>query len=513
MVVMTDGLRTLAGSAIRNALLRFTRTPTRGAVTGAVSTAILQSSSVTTVAAVGFVGASLMSFPEALGIVFGANVGTTITGWLVATLGFKLKLGTVVLPVIFLGVLLRLFGKGRTAAVGYAVAGFGVIFVGITVMQEGMASMEGLVTPDTFPDDTWSGRLQLILIGILVTLITQSSSAGVATTLTLLYAGSIEFHQAAAMVIGMDVGTTIKALLATIGASVGARRTGYSHVIYNIMTGSIALFLIDPFVWAWESISTGSLVANAEIALVAFHTTFNTLGVLVALPFTRRFANLIERLVPEKLPGYARKLDMQLMQQPGLALSEAQTVIARQLKVLLLHLQAILYGNGAGHKVNLRELQAAIDEVHAYIDKIKLSDEKSAEWGRLIELIHTLDHMQRLHERCEEDEYRADIARVADELQDCRQLLLSSIAVFLESIDVGNWTSVVDKTSEIAREIESDHDAYRHFIMEKTGRGELDVRQATRLLEARRWMLRVSRHVAHISKHLAGATLAAGSQD
>ena len=135
MIVMTDGLRTLAGSAIRKALLRFTRTPVSGAVTGAVSTAILQSSSATTVAAVGFVGASLMAFPEALGIIFGANVGTTITGWLVATLGFKLKLGTVVLPVIFVGVLLRLFSKGRLAATGYALAGFGVIFVGITVMQ------------------------------------------------------------------------------------------------------------------------------------------------------------------------------------------------------------------------------------------------------------------------------------------------------------------------------------------------------------------------------------------
>jgi len=510
---MTEGLRALAGSAIRNALLRFTRTPTRGAITGAVSTAILQSSSVTTVAAVGFVGASLISFPEALGIVFGANVGTTITGWLVALLGFKLKLGTVVLPIIFVGAVLRLFGKGRLAATGYAIAGFGVIFVGITVMQEGMASLEGIVNPEILPADTWMGRIQLVALGILVTLITQSSSAGIAAALTALYAGSINFHQAAALVIGMDVGTTIKALLATIGGSVGARRTGYSHVIYNVMTGVVALLLINPFVWVWESIALGSLVKNAEIALVAFHTTFNTLGVMVALPFTRRFAQLIVRMVPEKLPSYVQKLDIQLMQQPGLALTEAQMAISHQIKVLLLHLQAILYGDGKGQRVNLHELQAALDDVHAYIDKIHLSNEKSAEWERLIELIHTLDHMQRLHERCEEEEYRADVARSAEELQETKALLLSGIGVLLEGIENKSWATAAKEIRKLVKNIDESYGPYRRMIVERVGRGELDVQQATRLLEARRWMLRVSRHVAQINKHFSRATLAAGATE
>ena len=136
---MTDGLRALAGSAIRGALMRFTRSPLSGAVTGAVSTAILQSSSATTVAAVGFVGAGLITFSASLGIIFGANIGTTMTGWLVALLGFKLNLGTVILPVILVGTILRLFGNGRAANIGYALAGFGLIFVGITLMQQGMS--------------------------------------------------------------------------------------------------------------------------------------------------------------------------------------------------------------------------------------------------------------------------------------------------------------------------------------------------------------------------------------
>ena len=144
VVIMTAGLKGVAGDALRSALTRFTKSPLSGACTGAVSTAILQSSSATTVAAVGFVGAGLLSFPQALGIIFGANVGTTITGWLVALLGFKFQLGSVVLPLILAGVLLHLFGRGRLQQGGLALAGFGLIFVGIATMQAGMSSMQGV---------------------------------------------------------------------------------------------------------------------------------------------------------------------------------------------------------------------------------------------------------------------------------------------------------------------------------------------------------------------------------
>jgi phosphate:Na+ symporter len=136
-------------------------------LTGVTCTAILQSSSAVTVAAVGFVGAGLMTFSQSLGIIFGANAGTTITGWLVVLLGFKLKLGTVILPVIFIGAILKLFAKKRIASIGFALAGFGLIFVGISMMQEGMSGLEHIITPDQFPADTLIGRLKLMLMSIL----------------------------------------------------------------------------------------------------------------------------------------------------------------------------------------------------------------------------------------------------------------------------------------------------------------------------------------------------------
>lgn len=175
--------------------MNFTKSPLSGVFTGAISTAILQSSSVTTVAAVGFVGAGLISFTQSLGIVFGVNIGTTITGWLVVLFGFKLKITTVLLPVVFIGAILKLTVKGKVGVIGYTVSGFGLIFIGISMMQEGMSSMQGLFAFDALPSKSFVALLELVGFGIIFTLITQSSSAGVAITLTAVYTGLIEFDQ------------------------------------------------------------------------------------------------------------------------------------------------------------------------------------------------------------------------------------------------------------------------------------------------------------------------------
>lgn len=232
-------------------------------------------------------------------MIFGANIGTTITGWIVAIGGFKLDLGYAALPLLFLGVMLRMFARGKTAHIGWTLSGFSLLFIGIATLQEGLAPFQGMVTPDDFPPDTYFGRFLLVLIGIGITLVTQSSSAGVATALVALSTGAISFPQAAALVIGMDVGTTFTAILATIGGSTAMRQTGFAHVIYNLMTGIVAFLLLGP---ATEVI--GMMLdngrGNAQIGLVAFHSFFNFLGVLLILPLTGAFAHLIARLVPEE---------------------------------------------------------------------------------------------------------------------------------------------------------------------------------------------------------------------
>lgn len=510
MVIMTEGLHRLAGNKMRAALMRFTRSPYSGAATGAITTAILQSSSATTVAAVGFVGAGLMSFSAALGIIFGANLGTTITGWLVALFGFKIKLGTLAFPLLFGGVLLRLFGRERLGAIGYSLAGFALIFIGIATLQQGMQGLQGLITPDTLPADTALGRIELLGLGIVFTLITQSSSAGVATALTALNAGAISFEQAAALVVGMDVGTTATAALATLGGTVGARRTGFSHVIYNLMTGAAALLLITPYTALWDALAPGLLLQEAEIGLVAFHSSFNLIGVIAVLPFTRQFARLIIRLVPDRGPLFTHRLDTALLDDTSQALNAAQDAIHTEIITLLHHTQAILGDEEQGRRTDLALLQGALDETHSYVDQIHLPAEGSPEWERLLHFIHTLDHLQRLHERCEEDEDRAFTARESGTLQRPRQLMIEALRAILTDIDRQDWLQAAKQADAAATQIQQQVSDYREQVVEAIARGEIDVPDGTDQLEAIRWMNRVSTHVARICDHFGSAILAAG---
>ena len=151
MSALTDGLKGLASAPLRRMLARFTRTPLSGAATGAVATAVIQSSSATTVTAVGFVGAGLLTFSQALGIIFGANLGTTLKGWVIALFGFKVELGLLAMPLLFAGVMLSLLLPGRAAQVGRALAGFSLLFIGLGVMQDGVGAFEGRSPPATSP--------------------------------------------------------------------------------------------------------------------------------------------------------------------------------------------------------------------------------------------------------------------------------------------------------------------------------------------------------------------------
>lgn len=489
--------------------MRFTQSPLSGAITGAVSTAILQSSSATTVATVGFVSAGLLRFPDALGIIFGANLGTTVTGWLVAILGFKLHLDTAVLPLIFMGASLKLFAGEKYAKLGLAIAGFGLIFVGISTLQTAMSGLEGFITPDHLPNDSWFGRLQLVSLGIVVTIITQSSSAGVATTLAALYAGAINFAQAAALVIGMDVGTTVTAVVATLGGSIEARRTGFSHVIYNLWTGLLALSFITPYTWLWEQFAPGQLLQNAEIGLVAFHSSFNLLGVTLLLPFTRQFARLIIRLTPGQGPVFTDGLSDALLTQPDLALRAAQVSIQSEFIALLQHVDAIL-GQPDGKRTELTALQIALDETHAYLDKIQLKDTREKNWERLVAMMHALDHLQRIHERCEEDEDRAYTVQKTADLAAEYEVLVQSIAAEINALQTSQWDQAARIAAEAAAHIHKQVRPYRELTITQMANGQLDVLTGTARLEAIRWLRRVSKHIARITQHMNQATLALG---
>jgi len=501
MIIMTEGLRSLAGDKIRSSLMKFTHSPSSGALSGAISTAILQSSSATTVAAVGFVGAGLLTFQQSLGIIFGANIGTTITGWLVALLGFKLQLGMIVLPLVFIGAVMHLFGKEKVKKIGLALAGFSLIFVGIDMLQDGMQALQHLFSFDRFPADTFIGRLQLVLFGMLFTIITQSSSAGVAAALAALFANMISFEQAAALVIGMDIGTTVTALMATIGARSGAKRTGYSHVIYNFMTGTIALLIITPYSLLVEKLSPGFLVENAEISLVAFHTLFNTLGVIIILPFTNRFARFIERIVPETKTHYTQNLDMALLNTPETALHNVQESIQLEVKDLLNYTVCLLDNKKSMNLFDIKSFKETLTETQRYLDLIEIENTKK-EWHTIINLIHVMDHLLRLQERCEEDQERAFAATKSKQLKPLIDLLINSVLQAQSLIENNQWQEAKALTQQAKKEIHDFAQPYRHNIVEEMGNNKLSIPKGTRQLEAIRWLRRVSTHLNEIVNYL-----------
>ena len=278
-------------------------------LSGASMTALVQSSSVTTVATISFVTAGLLTFNQALGLILGANIGTTATGWIVAVVGLKFSVSQIALPLIGVGALMRLFTRGRWEDIGLAIAGFGTLFVGLDVLQAGMAGVSGYITPDTLPSDTWLGRIGLMGIGFMLTSLMQSSSAAIAVTLTALNADTISMMQAAAMAIGVNVGTTTTAGLAILGAGTAARRVAFAHLLFNLMTGLVAFMSLPLLV----RILAFFEITEPTLALAAFHTTFNVVGVITDLAVPRAILGYVERTIVERGPRLTRRLDPSLL--------------------------------------------------------------------------------------------------------------------------------------------------------------------------------------------------------
>jgi len=282
MWLITEGLKVAAGASLERLLASWTRNRLRGLLSGTLLTALVQSSSAITVAALGFVNTGLLRFERAVWVIFGSNLGTTLTAWVVALVGIKFQINAIALPLVGIGALMRVFAPAdRYRNLGMALAGFGVLFLGIEVLSSGFQDMgERFPLPDAGTPLVW-----LIVAGIILTTLMQSSSAAVALVLTALAGGLLGFREAAAVVIGANVGTTSTALLATLGATANARRLAVAHVLFNVFTGVMALLLLNPLLdlvgylaGLWQ------LDQDPAAQLALFHTCFNLLGIVLMWP-------------------------------------------------------------------------------------------------------------------------------------------------------------------------------------------------------------------------------------
>src|SRR5262245_28118621 len=339
MTVMTDGLKALAGSALRAVLAKAAATPMRGAFWGAIATLIVQSSSATTMTTIGLVSAGLLTFPQGLGLVFGANVGTTGTGWLVALIGVRVSLTAAALPMILVGALVRLLGRGRLSGSGAALAGFGLVLFGLTTLQQGMGGLAERLHPADLPavlgGTGWLasmfGILTLVAVGLAMTAVMQSSTAAIAITMTAHYAGAVGLDQACALIIGQNIGTATSSAMAAIGASTTAKRLAVAYVFFKLIAAVIALAL---FPIVTPMLIRASNTVDGVTLLAGYHTAYNVVGVAVLLPLIDRFTRFVERLLPERASPLTRCLDPSALTSPIAAVEAVRRTVARALETV-----------------------------------------------------------------------------------------------------------------------------------------------------------------------------------
>lgn len=311
MKVMSDALLKLAGNKMRAILAKMTSNRFLGIFTGFLITSVIQSSSATTLMIVSFSNASLLTLTEAISVIMGANIGTTITAWLIAILGFKVSMTAIALPLVGLGFGMTFGKKKQLKDLGFFIIGFALLFIGLQFLKEAMPDVKNnpeiLSFLSQYTNLGYISVLLFLFIGTFLTIVIQSSSATMALTLILCAQGWIPFELAAAMVLGENVGTTITANLAALVANFQAKRTALAHLFFNLIGVLWVLILFYPFIKfvSWLTIQLGaespytSAIA-VPVAISLFHTTFNILNTFLLVWFINPISKVVERLIKEK---------------------------------------------------------------------------------------------------------------------------------------------------------------------------------------------------------------------
>ncbi len=367
MMLMTDGLKLAAGPALEVVLSRWTSTRWRSLISGISFTALLQSSSAMTVATLGFVNSGLLTFERATWVIFGSNVGTTFTAWLVALLGFSIKIEVYAMPLVGLGAFLRIFvPPGRLRASGTALAGFGLLFLGIDGLKGAFADLGASYSfAGNIPEGV-AGAFWMVVVGFFMTVLMQSSSAAVALILTALVGQMLSLEAAAAAVIGANIGTTSTALLAVIGATPEARRLAMVHVVFNVITGVVALLLLPLFVTALLLIGERwVMVQTPGLFLALFHSAFNLLGVLLMIPLSER--------LNRRLQGFfGQGIDLSKLQYLDANVRAVPQLAVRALLLELHHIYGLIVEQmeSVVSQANGEEQSRQRDELRALLEKV-----------------------------------------------------------------------------------------------------------------------------------------------
>lgn len=334
MKILSEGIQRAAGDGLKRTLNLMTGNTFKALMTGLVVTGIIQSSSATTVMVVSFVNAGLLTVVQAAGVIFGANIGTTVTAWIVSLVGFKFKISALALPMVGVGFIMMMTAKrkSRVRDYGEAALGFGLLFLGLDFLSHAIPepSAEVVHFLAGISDLGILSILIAVATGTALTVLVHSSSASTAIVITLAVEGVIGFEMAAGLVLGCNIGTTVDAFLASIGAKTNARRAAWIHIMFNVLGSVWAIVLFKPFLAVVNVLAGGSTIAQ-HIAMM--HTVFNVVNAILFAPFARQLSDLVSRIVKDKpgeegLPHRLEYVAAPLMDSPELNLMRAQKEIS-----------------------------------------------------------------------------------------------------------------------------------------------------------------------------------------
>lgn len=431
MKLMSEALQKVAGSRMRSILNAMTQNRFRGVLTGFLITTVIQSSSATTVMIVSFVNAGLLTLTGAIGVIMGANIGTTVTAWIISLLGFKVSVSALSLPLIGIFIPLMFSKKGKHKAWGEFVLGFAILFIGLQFLKEAVPDVK--TNPEFFnflanyTENGYFSILLFVFLGTLMTVLIQSSSATMALTLVLCYNGVIPFEMAAAMVLGENIGTTITANVAAMVANVSAKRAARTHFLFNIFGVIWILLFFHPFlntidhfilkssgVSVFGDITNPAVQARVTIALSIFHTTFNVINTLILVWFSTLIAKVATRMVPYK--GSDEEFRLHYITGGHMSTSELSTLQAKKeiafmservMKMFNLVPKLLVEKNEKTYNQFMHKMEIYEDitdrmevEIAKYITKISESDLSIEGSKRVSAMLKIVDELESTADSC-----------------------------------------------------------------------------------------------------------------